>query len=250
MKEKIIQYITNSNEIEGLDFEAGTTILIDKPREWTSFDVVNKVRYQMSRIHGKKRFKVGHAGTLDPLATGLLILCTGKNTKIIDQFQNDNKSYFATIKLGATTQSYDREHEEENIKSLDSIDVDKVSQVIKQFVGVQMQKAPIYSALKKNGVPMYKLARKGVDVVAKSREINILDIRNVKINLPFIEFDIDCSKGTYIRSIAFDIGEKLGVGGYLYDLCRTSSGHLQLKDALTLDDLIQKLELRPTKERE
>ncbi len=239
-----IIFVRNTTDCSNIDFQKGATILVDKPREWTSFDVVNKVRNRLRRLYDTRNFKVGHAGTLDPLATGLLVLCTGKNTKLISQFQNESKSYTATIKLGATTKSFDREHPEENIQDLDNLDPDVIVQTIETFRGPQMQLPPMFSAIKKNGVPLYKLARKGKEVEISPRVIEIYELDIESIELPLVTIKVSCSKGTYIRTLANDIGKKLGIGAYLYDLRRTSSGQLDLKEAVELDSLIENIELR------
>ncbi len=236
--------IKNTTDYKDVDFHKGATILVDKPKNWTSFDVVNKVRNRLRKIYNIKNFKVGHAGTLDPLATGLLVLCTGKNTKLISGFQNDTKHYSAVVKLGATTESYDREYPEENIKETKHLKDADVKKAVKSFKGVQEQMPPMFSAIKKNGVPLYKLARKGQKIKVDPREINIKSIKVNKIDGSLVYIDMHCSKGTYVRSIANDLGQKLGVGAYLYDLVRTSSGQLSLNDAVSLDSLIENLEIR------
>ncbi len=236
--------IKNTSDYSQVDFHKGATILVDKPKNWTSFDVVNKVRNRLRKIYNIKNFKVGHAGTLDPLATGLLVLCTGKNTKLISEFQNDSKHYSAVVKLGATTESFDREYPEENIKDVSGLKKTDIKKMVKGFEGVQQQMPPMFSAIKKNGTPLYKLARKGQKVKIEPREINIKSIKVSKIEGPLVYLDIHCSKGTYVRSIANDLGQRLGVGAYLYDLVRTSSGQLSLNEAVSLDSLIENLEIR------
>ncbi len=214
------------------NFLAGQTLLIDKPYQWTSFDVVNKIRY------ATKVKKVGHAGTLDPLATGLLIVCTGKKTKTIESLTLDEKEYKGIISLGQTTPSYDLETELSEQKDLAHITTTNIQNVVKKFTGELEQTPPIYSALKVDGQRAYKAARKGLDIKMKTRQVIISEFEIEKIELPEIHFRIVCSKGTYIRSIANDVGEALGVGGHLKSLQRTRSGEHKLEDAFQLDEFI------------
>lgn len=219
---------------EQYDFEEGQIILIDKPLKWTSFDVVNKVRYLLKNQFGLKKIKVGHAGTLDPLATGLLIICTGKFTKQIESLQASNKEYVGTFMLGATTPSFDRETEVDKTCSIDGITKEKVSEVLNSFVGEQDQIPPIFSAKQIGGQRAYVAARKGKEVELKPSRINIESIDLLDCSLPFVTVRIKCSKGTYIRALARDFGERLGSGSYLYDLRRTSSGDFSLNDAVDI----------------
>jgi tRNA pseudouridine55 synthase len=214
------------------NFLAGQTLLINKPYEWTSFDVVNKIRYAI------KVKKVGHAGTLDPLATGLLIVCTGKKTKTIESLTVDEKEYKGIIALGQTTPSYDLETELSEQKDVAHITVSEIQEVAKKFTGELEQTPPIYSALKVDGQRAYKAARKGLDIKMKTRQVVISEFEIEKIKLPEIHFRIVCSKGTYIRSIANDVGEALGVGAHLKSLQRTRSGAHKLEDAFQLDEFI------------
>lgn len=216
------------------DFHKGEMLLINKPLEWTSFDVVNKVRYA---IEG--RLKVGHAGTLDPLATGLLILCTGKKTKEIEQYQAQEKEYTGTIKFGASTASYDAETEEDATYDTSSLKLEDINAAIEKFKGVISQTAPAYSALKVKGVASYKLARKGKKVERKTREVEVKEFKITKLHLPYADFLVSCSKGTYIRSLAHDLGAALDNGGYLHSLCRTKIGEYKLEDAWELPTLIE-----------
>jgi tRNA pseudouridine55 synthase len=204
-------------------------ILIDKPLEWTSFDVVNKLRKKL------KIKKIGHAGTLDPLATGLLILCTGKMTKRIDEFQAQEKEYTGHLVIGQTTPSHDLETEVSEAKAITHITNELISDAAKKFTGLIDQIPPIHSAVKIDGKRAYKLARKGKEPELKPRTVTVSEFEITSIELPIVKFRIVCSKGTYIRSIARDFGEALGVGAYLSKLCRTRIGHYQLKDALTID---------------
>ena len=236
-----MEIVQRESTVLDVDFAAGAAILIDKPKEWTSFDVVAKVRNTLGRKYGVKRFKVGHAGTLDPLATGLLILCTGKGTKQIDSFQVQEKEYLATIKLGASTKTYDAEVEEENLVDASHLQQDDIELAIQQFRGTIDQYPPIYSAIKVKGKALYKYARKGQTVEIKSRSVTIYSFQIEEYNYPYIKASISCSKGTYIRSLAHDLGKSLGCGGYLSDLVRTGIGAYSLSDALSLPALIEQL---------
>ncbi len=231
--------VTNKSKLDEIAYNDESIILIDKPLEWTSFDVVNKMRYALKHHYQVKKIKVGHAGTLDPLATGLLLICTGKGTKRAESLQGMPKQYTGTIKLGATTASFDAEEPEENIKTVDHITEKVVIETLNSFVGEQEQFPPHFSALKVDGQALYKWARKGVKKEIKSRKITFYNIELLKIKLPFIYFCVDCSKGTYIRSFANDVGEKLGVGGYLHELRRTAIGEYKLSDANDLENWLQ-----------
>ncbi len=222
---------------EGLDFTEGCAFLIDKPMEWTSFDVVNKLRNAIKIGCGIKRIKVGHTGTLDPLATGLLIVCVGRYTKLIGELQNVDKEYIGKIKVGATTNTYDAEGEEEEISSYEHLTNDEILKCAEQFLGKQEQFPPIYSAVKIKGKAAYKYARKGQEVELKPRSIRIDTFHIDKIDLPLIDFTVGCSKGTYIRSLAHDYGKKLGVGGYLFYLRRTKVGDEHVDNAWSISDL-------------
>jgi tRNA pseudouridine55 synthase len=223
---------------ENIAFEEGSIMLVNKPLGWTSFDVVNRIKYAIKYNKGLKKIKVGHAGTLDPMADGLLIICTGKYTKKLEFLSTVDKSYLATVKLGATTPSFDRESEEENIKSIDHITKKSILDLVSDFMGITMQQPPIFSAIKIKGQTAYALARKGKDVVIEPRKITITKFDPLEINLPLVTLDLAVSKGTYIRSIANDMGVKLGVGAYLYGLTRTSIGQYLLQDALEIDDVV------------
>ncbi|WP_299757598.1 tRNA pseudouridine(55) synthase TruB [uncultured Pontibacter sp.] len=214
------------------DFAAGEILLINKPLDWTSFDVVKKVR---NTIRVKK---VGHAGTLDPLATGLLILCTGKFTKRIDEIQGQEKEYTGVIRLGETTPSYDRETEVTETRDIGHLTEENIKAAARTFVGTIEQIPPIYSAVQIDGKRAYDLARKGKEVELKSRTVTIQAFDIISINGPEVEFRVVCSKGTYIRSLAHDLGQQLGVGAHLSKLERTRIGVYKLEDALTIDDII------------
>lgn len=206
------------------DFAEGQVILIDKPLHWTSFDVVNKVRYLLSRYMKVKRLKVGHAGTLDPLASGLLIVCTGQYTKLIDQIQASEKEYIATFKLGETTPSFDLETEVDSTTDCSHITIEQVKKVLGEFVGEQDQIPPMFSAKKVDGQRAYEAARQNKELELKPSRITITDVELTNCQLPMVTVRIRCSKGTYIRSIARDLGQKLGCGATLYELRRTASG--------------------------
>jgi tRNA pseudouridine55 synthase len=216
-------------------YEEGQVLLINKPLKWTSFDVVRKIR---SLINIKK---VGHAGTLDPLATGLLIVCTGKFTKRINDFMAQEKEYTGAITLGATTPTYDFESEPENLKDFLHITPEQIQAITHQFTGVIMQVPPIYSAIKKDGERLYELARRGETVEPEPRKVTIKEFEITDISLPVLSFRVVCSTGTYIRSLANDAGAALGTGGYLSSLCRTRIGNFLLKDALNVDQLEKKV---------
>lgn len=213
-------------------FKNGQIILIDKPLKWTSFQVVNKLRWAIRKKFNLKKIKVGHAGTLDPLATGLLIICTGKLTKTIDQLQSEIKEYTGTFTLGATTPSYDLETEINELFKIDHISKEQILESTKLFLGEMEQTPPLYSAIKKDGVRLYELARKGETTQIESRKITIFEFEITQIDLPNINFRITCSKGTYIRSIANDFGKSLNSGAHLSSLRRTKSGNFTVEKAL------------------
>jgi tRNA pseudouridine55 synthase len=226
------------------DFKEGQVLLIDKPLTWTSFQVVNKIRWEIRQRFNLKKIKVGHAGTLDPLATGLLILCTGKFTKKIDQYQAQVKEYTGEITLGATTPSYDLESEINEIFSVDHITEDLIHTATKKFIGEIDQKPPIFSALKKDGKRMYELARAGEEFEVPARKIEISEFEITKINLPKVEFRVVCSKGTYIRSLAYDFGKSLDSGGHLSVLRRTKIGDYSIENAANLEGYIKALQIK------
>ncbi|SIS81215.1 tRNA pseudouridine synthase B [Kaistella chaponensis] len=214
------------------DFLNGQTILLDKPLDWTSFQSVNKLKYKLkSEFNLPKKFKIGHAGTLDPRATGLLIICTGKFTKIIPQIQDAPKEYFTEIKIGVQTESYDTEKPEILHQDISEITETQIKETLEKFLGEIDQKPPIFSAIKIEGNRAYDLARAGKEVEMKSRKTTINYIENIEIDLPFVRFTVGCSKGTYIRSLAHDIGQKLGVGAYLTNLRRTKIGDYLVENA-------------------
>lgn len=224
------------------DFAGGEVLLVDKPLEWTSFDVVGKLRNTMK----PQKIKVGHAGTLDPLASGLLIICTGKFTKKIDSFQAEDKEYTGVITLGATTPSYDLETEINQTFDYAHITEADIYETAQQFVGEIEQYPPAHSAIKIKGERVYEKARRGEEVELKARRVTIHSFAIEKIELPNVYFKIRCSKGTYIRSIAHDFGKALAIGSHLSQLRRTKSGDFHVDDAWNLQDLIEKIKLHKT----
>lgn len=215
-----------------MDFVAGEIIAVFKPYTWTSFQIVNKVRYHLSRKYGIKRFKVGHAGTLDPLATGVLLLCTGKATKRIEELQKHTKEYEADIMLGATTPSYDMEHPVNATFPYEHITKEMVENTLTQFIGDIAQRPPLFSACKVDGKRAYDLARKGSDMELEPKQIRIDNIELLEYELPKIRIRVTCGKGTYIRSLARDIGEALQSGAYLTTLTRTRVGEYRIEDCI------------------
>lgn len=225
------------------DFKNGQILLIDKPLTWTSFQAVNKLRWHIKQRFKIKKIKVGHAGTLDPLATGLLIICTGKQTKEIHVYQGQIKEYTGTFTLGATTPSYDLETEVNETFTTEHITEDLLKETTKQFLGEIQQKPPIFSAIKKDGKRLYELARKGETTEIKSRTVNISEFEITNINLPKIDFRVVCSKGTYIRSLAYDFGKALNSGAHLSALRRTKIGDFSVDNANSIEGFIESLGL-------
>jgi tRNA pseudouridine55 synthase len=211
-------------------FEEGQVLLINKPLEWTSFDVVRKIRNAI------KIKKVGHAGTLDPLATGMLILCTGKFTKRINEYMAQEKEYTGTFTFGATTPTYDLESEPTDFKDYSSVTPEQLQAIAQQFTGELLQVPPMHSAIKKDGVRVYELARKGQTIELEPRKITIKEFEFTKVDLPVVHFRVVCSTGTYIRSLANDVGRAAGCGAYLSSLCRTRIGAFTLDKAMTMDE--------------
>jgi tRNA pseudouridine55 synthase len=214
------------------DFKNGQVLLIDKPLNWTSFQVVNKIRWHIRQKFNLKKIKVGHAGTLDPLASGLLIICTGNFTKKIDEYQGQIKEYTGEITLGATTPSYDMETEVNETFKTEHISEELIHSTAQHFIGDIEQKPPMFSALKKDGVRLYDMAREGKEIEIPVRKISIPEFEIIKIDLPKIEFRVVCSKGTYIRSLAYDFGKALNSGAYLSQLRRTKIGEFNVENAL------------------
>lgn len=220
------------------DFKEGQLLLIDKPLNWTSFQVVNKVRWLIRKKHDLKKIKVGHAGTLDPLASGLLILCTGKFTKRIEELQGQEKEYTGTFTLGATTPSYDLETEVNQNFHIDHITKEAIEKATVAFVGNIQQYPPVFSALKKDGKRLYEFARSGEEVEISARNVHISQFEITKIALPKVEFRVVCSKGTYIRSLAHDFGKALKSGAHLSSLRRTRIGDYRVEKAMSLDSFL------------
>jgi tRNA pseudouridine55 synthase len=217
-------------------FLNGEIILIDKPLGWTSFQVVNKIRWLIRSTYGIKKIKVGHAGTLDPLASGLLILCTGKMTKSIEQFMGQEKEYTGTFTLGATTPSYDLETEIDHTFPTDHITEELLQTTLDQFVGTIDQYPPVFSALKKDGKRLYEFAREGVEVEIPTRKVNIRSFELTQKAIPKVDFKVICSKGTYIRSLANDYGKALNSGAHLSALRRTRIGEFNIEHAISIED--------------
>ena len=228
------------------DFLEGQILLIDKPLEWSSFQAVNAIRWAISRKFKLKKIKVGHAGTLDPLASGLLLVCTGKFTKKIPELQGLVKEYTGTITLGATRPSYDMETEISEEFPTDHITEDLIRNTAKKFVGKIIQKPPVFSAVKKGGKRLYEYARKGKEVEIPPREIEILDFEITNIELPKVAFRVVCSKGTYIRSLAHDYGKALQSGGYLSALRRTKIGDYHVNNGITPNEFKENLHIEGT----
>ena len=234
--------VTKSNLTVNIDYREGAVVLIDKPSEWTSFDVVNKIRSRLRHKYGIKKFKVGHNGTLDPLATGLLMIFTGKYTKRIPEEEKHNKGYDGIVKLGATTASLDCETEEIDFSDFSHVDEPAINDAIQSFIGVQEQEIPIYSATKVGGKRMYKLARKQQEVERKFKTVEFLDINLHSYDPPFIDLSVLCGIGTYVRAFARDLGAKLNTTAYLYNLRRTSVGAYKVEDALDVETFCSFLE--------
>ena len=224
-----------------MDFISGEIIGIDKPLGWTSFDAVKRVRGAIQRRLNVKKFKVGHAGTLDPLATGVLIICTGRSTRDIERLQNGTKEYIATIRLGATTPSFDLETDIDAEYPFDHITEEMVEDILPRFTGHIMQVPPVYSAVKIDGKRAYKYARKGAEIELKAKPLVIEKLEMLPSLLPELRLRIVCSKGTYIRALTRDIGKALGSGAHLTALCRTRVGNISLDDCLTVDEAVEKI---------
>ena len=235
--------INSTQDIDSADFQLGTLLLVDKPTGWTSFDVVNKVRWAIRNRLGIKKIKVGHSGTLDPMATGLLLICTGKWTKKLHDLQGLSKQYAGTITLGGETASYDKESDVTKSYPVDHITPESVRDGMKSFEGDIDQLPPMFSAIKVDGKKLYELARKGKTIELKTRPVRIDQFEMTSCNLPDVEFSVDCGTGTYVRSLAHDLGHKLNSGGYLSSLRRTRVGDYQIDDAWDLNELILKIDV-------
>ena len=232
--------------LRGVEFPEGYVAVIDKPYEWTSADVVRKIKFQLRKC-GYPKIKIGHAGTLDPLATGILLVCIGRATKQVEALQAEEKEYVAELMLGATTPSGDMEHEVDNTYPTEHITREMVEEALKSLAGEREQLPPLYSAKKVQGVRAYEFARAGEEIELKKALINIYELELVEYDMPRIKIRVRCSKGTYIRSLAFEIGEALQSGAYLTSLRRTRSGGCTTDSAHTLDDFMEKLRECETK---
>jgi len=228
-------------ESKDFDFIRGEILVLNKPLDWTSFDLVNKVRIMLCRLMKIKKLKIGHAGTLDPKATGVMVLCSGKLTKQIDEIQADEKEYIALLKVGATTPSFDLETEEDQQFATAHITRETLENILPSFVGAIEQVPPAYSAIKVDGKRAYKLARKGTEVELKSKMLVVKEIELLRFEMPEIELRIVCSKGTYIRAMARDIGKALNSGAYLKGLIRTRIGEYTIDQSLDLTELADML---------
>ena len=229
------------------DYLEGQILLIDKPLKWSSFQAVNKLKFGLIKeLKLPKKFKIGHAGTLDPLASGLLIVCTGKFTKRIEELQGQAKEYTGTITVGATTPSYDLETEINERFPTEHITEALIHDTLPQFIGEIDQKPPVFSAIKKDGKRLYESARAGIEVEIKTRKVTVSEFEITRIALPEIDFRIVCSKGTYIRSIAYDFGLALNSGGHLTALCRTKIGNYSVENAVEPDAFIEALQQSPS----
>lgn len=233
-------------DLRGVNFEEGYIAVLDKPLHWTSADVVRKVKFALRKL-GYRKIKVGHAGTLDPLATGILLVCIGRATKMADALQAEEKEYIADVMLGATTPSYDLEHEIDQTYPWEHITREAVGKALTSLSGERLQTPPIYSAKKIEGMRAYELARAGEEVAVRQAQINIYEMELLEYELPRIRIRVRCSKGTYIRSLAHEIGQALDSGGHLTSLCRTRSGGFSLEKAYELDEFLKNLQKLETK---
>ncbi len=233
--------MTENQSLVGVDFKEGYIAIIDKPLEWTSTDVVRKIKYALQHRLGYKKIKIGHAGTLDPLATGVLIVCIGKATKMVNDLQAEEKEYVADIELGATTPSYDLEHPIDKYYPTEHITREMIEQALRDLSGERLQAPPIYSAKKVEGVRAYEFARAGEEVELKKALINIYEMEILSLEMPHLKIRVRCSKGTYIRSLANEIGLALNSGAHLTALRRTRSGGFTVENALKLENFMEKL---------
>ena len=236
-----------NESLRDIDFKEGYIAVIDKPLEWTSTDVVHKIKYTLQHRLGYRKIKIGHAGTLDPLATGVLIVCIGKATKMVNALQAEEKEYIADIVLGATTPSYDLEHPIDRYYPTDHISREKIEQVLESLTGERLQAPPIYSAKKVEGVRAYEFARAGEEVELKRALINIYEMEILSLEMPLLRLRVRCSKGTYIRSLAHEIGQALDSGAHLSGLRRTRSGGFTVEKAHELQNFLEKLHECETK---
>ena len=238
--------LQEAHDLRGINFEEGYIAVLDKPLRWTSTDVVRKIKFALRRI-GYRRIKVGHAGTLDPLATGVLLVCIGRATKMVDALQSEEKEYTADVMLGATTPSFDLEHEIDRTYPWEHITREAVEEALKRLTGERLQTPPVYSAKKIEGTRAYELARAGEEVAVRQALINIYEMELLACELPKIRIRVRCSRGTYIRSLAREIGEALGSGGHLTALRRTRSGGFTVENAWNLEEFLKKLQNSETK---
>lgn len=236
-----------NQSLVGVDFKEGYIAIIDKPLEWTSTDVVRKIKYALQHRLGYKKIKIGHAGTLDPLATGVLIVCIGKATKMVNELQAEQKEYVADIVLGATTPSYDLEHPIDKYYPTEHITREKIEQALRDLTGERLQAPPIYSAKKVEGVRAYEFARAGEEVELKKALINIYEMEILSLEMPLLRIRVRCSKGTYIRSLAHEIGLALDSGAHLSALRRTRSGGFTAENGWKLENFMEKLRECETK---
>jgi tRNA pseudouridine55 synthase len=241
--EEIINILGFNESTHPNEFIEGKVLLINKPLNWTSFDVVGKTRTLFRDIHGLKKIKVGHAGTLDPLATGLLIVCTGKATKKIDSLMGMEKEYIASVTFGATTPSFDLETEPENHADYSNVTEELIKEALMSFMGKQMQTPPVYSAIKMNGKRAYEHARKGNDIEMPQREVEFFELQLLQYSAPTAIIKVRCSKGTYIRSFANDMGAKLNCGAYLSALERSAIGQFKNIDAYSMESFEELLKI-------
>lgn len=238
--------VHESHDLRGINFEEGYIAVLDKPLRWTSTDVVRKIKFALRRI-GYRKIKVGHAGTLDPLATGVLLVCIGRATKMVDALQAEEKEYIADVMLGATTPSYDLEHEIDRTYPWEHITREAVEEALRSLTGERLQTPPVYSAKKIEGTRAYELARAGEEVTVRQALINIYEMEILACDLPQLRIRVRCSKGTYIRSLAHEIGQALGSGAHLTALRRTRSGGFTVENAWNLEDFLEKLLNNETK---
>ena len=233
--------MTENQSLVGVDFKEGYIAIIDKPLEWTSTDVVRKIKYALQHRLGYKKIKIGHAGTLDPLATGVLIVCIGKATKMVNDLQAEEKEYIADIELGATTPSYALEHPIDKRYPTEHITREMIEQALRDLTGERLQAPPIYSAKKVEGVRAYEFARAGEEVELKKALINIYEMEILSLEMPHLKVRVRCSKGTYIRSLAHEIGQALDSGAHLTGLRRTRSGGFTAENGWKLENFMEKL---------
>ena len=233
-------------DLRGINFEDGYIAVLDKPLRWTSTDVVRKVKFALRKL-GYRRIKVGHAGTLDPLASGILLVCIGRATKLVDALQAEEKEYVADVMLGATTPSYDLEHEIDQTFPYEHITREAVEEALASLTGERLQTPPVYSAKKIDGTRAYELARAGEEVAVRQALITIYEMEIVEYALPRVRIRVRCSKGTYIRSLAAEIGEELQSGAHLTSLCRTRSGGFRVEHTVSLEVFLKKLAQCETK---